>query len=57
MTDFEDLRPLFDELDRERAAVSAALADDDMDTWLEHATRSAELHEEIARRMGWRQQP
>jgi hypothetical protein len=50
----DEQRALFDELDKTYKAASAALAADDMQTWAEHAGRGAEIHEELARRNGWR---
>ena len=46
-------RALFEELDRETAAASEAMDADDMDAWATHAARGAELHKEIAERLGW----
>jgi hypothetical protein len=51
----EELRPLFDNLDREQTAARTALDANDMQAWAEHAARGAEIHEEIARRAGWRE--
>lgn len=47
-------RPLWDELDTVQQAVRAAIAADDMQTWGEHASRGAEIYEELARLSGWR---
>lgn len=49
------LRDLFAELDEAYKAASAALADNDMAAWVEHAGRGAELFEEAARLNGWRE--
>lgn len=53
--DFTALRPLFDDLDKAAEAARAAMEDGDMQSWLNHAARGAELHEEIAVRLGWRE--
>lgn len=50
-------RALFEELDRETKAASEAMANGDMDAWSTHAWRGAELHEEIAKKAGWRASP
>lgn len=52
--DIESLRPLFDELDGETKAAFAAMQANDMDAWAQHAGRGAQIHEELARRFGWR---
>lgn len=52
--DYGSLRPLFDELHETTQAASAAKVEGDMQAWLEHAARGAELHEEIAVRLGWK---
>lgn len=57
MTDLEALRPLFEELDAENRAARTAAEADDMQGWLGHATRAAELHEQLAVRFGWRDEP
>ena len=54
---YEANRDLFEELDRETKAASEAMDADDMDAWNTHAGRAAELHEEIAKRLGWRITP
>lgn len=46
-------RDLFEELDRVTKAASEAMDADDMDAWATHAGRGAELHKEIAARLGW----
>ncbi|MGI5414258.1 hypothetical protein [Actinomadura luteofluorescens] len=50
---YEANRALFEELDRETNAASAAMDADDMDAWNTHAGRAAELHKQIAERLGW----
>ena len=54
--DFEALRPLLQELDQETQQASAAAQAGDWDTWTKHAFRGAELHEQIAHLVGWRNQ-
>ncbi len=49
-----ELRALFNDLHETTQAAVAALVVDDGEAWLETAARGAELHEEIARRNGWR---
>lgn len=53
---FADRRPLWDELDKVQKAASAALAADDWQAWAEAAGRGAEIHEELARIQGWREE-
>lgn len=50
---YEANRPLFEELDREFKAASAAMAADDMDAWATHAGRGAELYKQIAQALSW----
>ena len=52
-----EMRDLFRELDEAHKAASAAFAADDMEAWVEHAARGAELFEKFARLNGWRDQP
>lgn len=51
-----EIRALFDELDAAQKAADAARAADDGAAWLEAAGRGAEIHEELARRFGWREE-
>lgn len=50
---------LYDELREVTQRAIAALEPDgmDMQEWAKHAGRAAEIHEEIARRLGWRVAP
>jgi hypothetical protein len=48
------MKDLFREMDDAYQAASAAFAADDMDAWVEHAGRGAELFEKFARLNGWR---
>jgi hypothetical protein len=50
---YEANRTLFEELDREIKAASAAMDADDMDAWATHASRVAELFRKIAEALGW----
>lgn len=50
----EGMRGLFKDIDREYRAASEAMANNDMDAWVQHAGRGAELFERIARLNGWR---
>lgn len=45
---------LFKGIDREYRAAVEAMANGDMEAWVEHAGRGAELFEEAARLNGWR---
>ena len=45
---------LFRHIDEEYQAASEAMARGDMEAWVEHAGRGAELFEEAARLNGWR---
>lgn len=51
-----EIRALYDELHEVTQRAMAALEPDgmDMQEWAGHAGRAAEIHEEIARRNGWR---
>jgi hypothetical protein len=51
-----EMRDLFRELDEAYRAASAAMAADDMQAWVEHAARGAELFEHFARLNGWREE-
>lgn len=51
---FAAMRPLWEELDRNHTACSAALAANDWQAWAECASRGAEIFEELARLNGWR---
>lgn len=55
--DLAALRPLFDDLHGAAEAAITAMREGDMQAWLDHAARGAELHEEIAVRLGWRETP
>ena len=48
------MRDLFRELDEAHRAASDAFAANDMQAWVEHAGRGAELFEKFARLNGWR---
>jgi hypothetical protein len=50
---YEANRALFEELDHETKAASAAMDADDMDAWNAHAGRAAEIYQQIAERLGW----
>jgi hypothetical protein len=52
-----ELCDLFTEIDTEHKAASAALAANDMQAWVEHAGRGAELFEKVAHLNGWRETP
>lgn len=52
--DWQALRPLFDELDRDTRAAADAMRRRDMDAWLEHAAAATFMHERIAIQLGWR---
>jgi hypothetical protein len=51
-----ELRDLFRNIDDAYKAASAALAANDMQAWVEHAGRGAELFERAARLNGWREE-
>ncbi|HEX5568539.1 MAG TPA: hypothetical protein VFY14_16715 [Streptomyces sp.] len=53
MNAYEANRALFEELGRETQAAHTALEADDWDAWATHAGRGAELHKQIAERLGW----
>lgn len=50
----DDLRALFEDLDTAQRSASEAMESGDMQGWVEHAGRGAELFEVLAQRFGWR---
>jgi hypothetical protein len=48
------VRGLFEDIDREYRAAVEAMARGDMEAWVKHAARGAELFEKAAWLNGWR---